>query len=54
MKMFIKGRRLYPFCHFAKHQSDVLGGWVGKNIFIMAFCVKSGSKENPISKEKLL
>ena len=31
-------RRPYPFCH-AKRQSDFLGGWVVKNIFIMMFCV---------------
>ena len=31
------GRCPYPFCH-AKRQSDVLGGWVVKNIFIMTFC----------------
>ena len=29
-------RRSYPFCH-EKRQSDVLGGWMGKNIFM--FCV---------------
>ena len=32
-----KGQRPYPFCH-VKHQSDVLGGWVSKNKFIMTFC----------------
>ena len=38
-------------CH-AKRQSDVLGGWVGKAIFVMAW--RSCSKEDPISKEKVL
>ena len=33
-----KGRRLYPFCD-AKHQSHVLGGWVGKSKFMMTFYV---------------
>ena len=31
------GRFPYPYCH-AKRQSDVLGGWVVNNIFIMTFC----------------
>ena len=33
-------KRWRPFCH-AKHQSDVLGGRVGK-IFIMTLCVTNG------------
>ena len=37
-KAFDKGLRSYSFCH-VKRQSDVLGRWVGKNIFIMTFCV---------------
>ena len=45
-----------PFCH-TKCQYNVLGGWVGKNIFITTLCMtkrKSGSKKrNSISKEKI-
>ena len=50
-----RGRRPYPFCQ-AKCQFDVLGGWVGKNKFIMAFCAtkwfqkKSNLKEKNINK----
>ena len=40
------GQYPYPFCQ-SKCQSDVLDGWVGKNIFII------DSEENIISKEKI-
>ena len=45
------GATSIPICH-AKRQSDVLGGWVGKAIFVMAW--RSCFKEDPISKEKVL
>ena len=35
--LFIKGWHPYPFCH-VKCQSDVLGGWMGKTIFVM-YCM---------------
>ena len=38
MTIMIKGRRPYPFCR-VKRQSDISGGWVGKDVFIMMFCV---------------
>ena len=45
-----KGWRPYPFCH-AKRQSDLLGGWVGKNMFIMTFCVTNWFQRIPIQKK---
>ena len=41
----------YPFCH-AKYQSDVLGAWVSKNVFIMMFCVTKWFKRRPHFKRK--
>ena len=48
-----KGWRPYPFCH-AKRQSDLLGGWVGKNMFIMTFCVTNWFQRIPIQKKKYI
>ena len=36
--LVVKERRPYPIS-YAKLQSEVLGGWVGKDIFIMTFSV---------------
>ena len=47
----VKGRRPYPFCH-AKRQSDVLNGWMGKNKFIMTFCVTKWSQRKSQFKRK--
>ena len=41
----------YSFCH-AKYQSDVLGAWVSKNVFIMMFCVTKWFKRKPHFKRK--
>ena len=52
--VYLQGRRPYPFCH-AKHQSNGLGGRVGKDIFIMTFCVtKWFQRKNIINKNKKL
>ena len=47
----LKGQRSYPFCH-AKLKFNVLGGWVGKNIFIMTFCVTKWFKRKSHFKRK--
>ena len=46
-----QGWRPYPFCCM-KRQSDVWGVWVGKNIFIMTFCVTKWFKRKPHFKRK--
>ena len=46
-----KGQHPYPFW-YAKAQSDVLGGWVGKNIFTMTFCVTKWFQRRSQSRRK--
>ena len=48
----ILGQTPYPFCH-AKRESDVLGGWVCQNKFIMMFCVTKWFQRKSHFKRKI-